>query len=162
MAARVSAVFFSFAAAVLRTPTGSRCGGEWLSPQSSRRPAAGSIILSYRRDGTGNDIHHRHRHRHHHHHRSYTTMASDPAVDKILAGKYPAKKHAERVARYIRDAHPEITDGLIYLESQKQKLLEDSDSEGESFLFVSPSSPACMRLPFRSFHSHPGLLYLDC
>lgn len=57
-------------------------------------------------------------------------MASDPAVDKILAGKYPAKRHAENVAKYIRDAHPEITDGLIYLESTKSVLLEDNDSEG--------------------------------
>lgn len=60
-------------------------------------------------------------------------MASDPAVDKILAGKYPAKKHAENVVRYIRDAHPEIVDGLIYLESTKSALLEDNDSEGVYF-----------------------------
>lgn len=67
------------------------------------------------------------------------SMASDPAVDKILAGKYPAKKHAENVAKYVRDAHPEITDGLIYLESTKSALLEDNDSEGE--FFSAPSSP---------------------
>lgn len=68
-------------------------------------------------------------------------MASDPAIDKILAGKYPAKKHADNVVRYIRDAHPEIVDGLIYLESTKSALLEDNDSEG--VYSPIPSSCSC-------------------
>lgn len=71
-------------------------------------------------------------------------MASDPAIDKILAGKYPAKKHAENVARYIRDAHPEIVDGLIYLESAKSVLLEDNDSEG---VFSPIPSSSFLQLP---------------
>lgn len=44
-----------------------------------------------------------------------------------LDGKYPAKNHAKRVANYIRAAGfgP---DGLIYLESQKTRLIEDNDT----------------------------------
>lgn len=52
------------------------------------------------------------------------------SVDEILAGKYPAKAHAEAVADYIRRARPDVTDGLIYLESAKSHLYEDSDQEG--------------------------------
>lgn len=57
-------------------------------------------------------------------------MASDSTVDKILAGKYPAKNHAENVVKHLREAHPDLTDGVIYLESQKSKLHENSDQEG--------------------------------
>lgn len=53
-------------------------------------------------------------------------------VNEILSGKYPAKAHAEKVASYLRDADPSITDGLIYLESQKARLHEDCDQEGMS------------------------------
>lgn len=78
-------------------------------------------------------------------------MASDPAVDKILAGKYPAKRHAENVAKYVRDAHPEITDGLIYLESTKSALLEDNDSEGGLFPLLHGN--CCPRyIPLISIH----------
>ncbi|GAB7354293.1 hypothetical protein MBLNU459_g4815t1 [Dothideomycetes sp. NU459] len=42
------------------------------------------------------------------------------------AGKYPAKAHAKRVADYIRrNGGP--SDGIIYLESQKTKMVEDDD-----------------------------------
>jgi len=57
-------------------------------------------------------------------------MASDSTVDKILAGRYPAKQHAENVAKHLRVAHPDITDGVIYLESQQSRLHENSDQEG--------------------------------
>ncbi|RPA93156.1 putative Xaa-Pro aminopeptidase [Choiromyces venosus 120613-1] len=56
-------------------------------------------------------------------------MASDLAVDKILAGKYPAKQHAENVVKHLREAHPDLTDGVVYLESQKLKLHENCDQE---------------------------------
>lgn len=57
-------------------------------------------------------------------------MASDSTVDKILAGRYPAKQHAENVVKHLRVAHPDITDGVIYLESQQSRLHENSDQEG--------------------------------
>lgn len=56
------------------------------------------------------------------------------SIDKIrkdqyplLKGKYPAKNHANRVADYIRAAGYG-PDGLIYLESQKTRLIEDNDT----------------------------------
>jgi hypothetical protein len=48
------------------------------------------------------------------------------SVDKVLAGKYPAKAHARRVVDYIRRKEPNAT-GVLYLEGQKTKLLEDND-----------------------------------
>lgn len=44
-----------------------------------------------------------------------------------LDGKYPAKDHAKRAANYIRAAGFDL-DGLIYLESQKTRLIEDNDT----------------------------------
>ncbi|KLJ12661.1 xaa-Pro dipeptidase [Blastomyces silverae] len=52
----------------------------------------------------------------------------DASVDKILAGKYPAKHHAKRVAARIQElGHGEA--GVIYLESQKTRMIEDNDGE---------------------------------
>jgi Xaa-Pro dipeptidase len=48
--------------------------------------------------------------------------------DEILSGKYPAKTHAKKVAEWILAKGGDKT-GTIYLEGQKQKLLEDNDSE---------------------------------
>jgi Xaa-Pro dipeptidase len=45
----------------------------------------------------------------------------------VLKGKYPAKAHAERVVRLMREKVPEI-DGVLYLESRMTKLQEDNDS----------------------------------
>ncbi len=42
-------------------------------------------------------------------------------------GKYPAKDHAKRVADYIQ-ASSFGPDGVIYLESQKTRLIEDNDT----------------------------------
>lgn len=47
-------------------------------------------------------------------------------VDNILAGKYPAKAHAAEVAAYLKSKHPDA-DGVIYLEGQKTRLIEDND-----------------------------------
>lgn len=47
------------------------------------------------------------------------------SVHAILAGKYPAKAHARRVAQSLRARHDEA--GVIYLEAQKSRLMEDSD-----------------------------------
>jgi len=52
-------------------------------------------------------------------------MTWKSSVDDYLASnKYPAKRHAELVAKELQ-----LTSGLLYLESQKAKLLEDNDSE---------------------------------
>lgn len=47
-------------------------------------------------------------------------------LDAVLAGKYPAKTHARRVAGYLQErgfSGP----GVIYLEAQKTRLIEDND-----------------------------------
>ncbi|KAI9780057.1 MAG: hypothetical protein M1839_007039 [Geoglossum umbratile] len=48
------------------------------------------------------------------------------STDSILAGKYPAKAHVERVAAYIKLKQPNV-DGVIYLEGQKTRMIEDCD-----------------------------------
>ncbi|KAF4626721.1 hypothetical protein G7Y89_g11436 [Cudoniella acicularis] len=50
-------------------------------------------------------------------------MASTEAV---LSGKYPAKAHARRVVEYIRSKNPDVN-GVLYLEGQKTRLIEDND-----------------------------------
>ncbi|KAI9927343.1 hypothetical protein ASPWEDRAFT_117324 [Aspergillus wentii DTO 134E9] len=47
-------------------------------------------------------------------------------ADSILAGKYPAKAHARRVAEYLQ-ARGYDNAGVIYLEAQKTRLIEDND-----------------------------------
>ncbi|KAL4889118.1 putative Xaa-Pro aminopeptidase pepP [Aspergillus ambiguus] len=47
-------------------------------------------------------------------------------VDVILQGKYPAKAHARRVAEYLQ-GHSQGKPGIIYLEAQKTRLIEDND-----------------------------------
>lgn len=51
------------------------------------------------------------------------------AVDKILAGKYPAKAHAKRVVEYLRTKTGGDVKGVLYLEGQKTKMIEDNDGE---------------------------------
>jgi hypothetical protein len=56
------------------------------------------------------------------------------STDSILKGKYPAKSHARRVANYLQAAgYPK--EGIIYLESQKTRLIEDND-EPVAFRYV--------------------------
>jgi hypothetical protein len=57
------------------------------------------------------------------------TIAMD--YDAILQGKYPAKRHAQRVVEYIRSKVGNAS-GVLYLESRMTKLLEDND-EPEPF-----------------------------
>lgn len=59
-------------------------------------------------------------------------------LDAILAGKYPAKSHARRVAEHLK-ARGHDGPGIIYLEAQKTRLIEDND-EPMSFRYTSPSS----------------------
>lgn len=54
--------------------------------------------------------------------------ASMTSTDGILAGKYPAKAHARRVVEYLRQNGFQ-GDGVLYLEAQKTKMIEDNDSE---------------------------------
>ncbi|KAJ5170665.1 uncharacterized protein N7500_003448 [Penicillium coprophilum] len=49
------------------------------------------------------------------------------AIDTILAAKYPAKAHARRVAESLKSRHGGA--GIIYLEAQKTRLIEDSDED---------------------------------
>lgn len=68
----------------------------------------------------------------HHPHR-YRTMTTAARMDfeTTLKGKYPAKRHAQRVADYIRSKVPGAS-GVLYLEGRATKLLEDND-EAEPF-----------------------------
>ena len=47
-------------------------------------------------------------------------------LEAVLAGKYPAKSHARRVAEHLR-ANGHDGPGIIYLEAQKTRLIEDND-----------------------------------
>ncbi|GKZ39032.1 hypothetical protein AbraIFM66950_011690 [Aspergillus brasiliensis] len=47
-------------------------------------------------------------------------------LDSILAGRYPAKAHARRVAQRLQ-ADGSSRNGIIYLEAQKTRLIEDND-----------------------------------
>lgn len=48
--------------------------------------------------------------------------------DEVLKGKYPAKEHARKVAKWLIERGGD-KNGTIYLEAQKQKLNEDNDGE---------------------------------
>lgn len=67
------------------------------------------------------------------HHHQYRTMTTAARMDfeTTLKGKYPAKRHAQRVADYIRNKVPGAS-GVLYLEGRATKLLEDND-EAEPF-----------------------------
>ena len=63
-------------------------------------------------------------------------------TEESLKGKYPAKAHAAKVAAYLKSKDPSA-DGLIYLEGQKTRMIEDNDEP----------------VPFRSvLHLHPEFL----
>ncbi|PLB47017.1 putative Xaa-Pro aminopeptidase pepP [Aspergillus steynii IBT 23096] len=47
-------------------------------------------------------------------------------LEAVLAGKYPAKSHARRVAEHLK-ARGHDGPGVIYLEAQKTRLIEDND-----------------------------------
>lgn len=59
--------------------------------------------------------------------------------DEVLKGKYPAKEHARKVAKWIIEKGGD-KNGTIYLEAQKQKLNEDNDGEAP-FRCVVASGP---------------------
>jgi Xaa-Pro dipeptidase len=47
-------------------------------------------------------------------------------LDNILTRKYPAKAHAGKVVAYLKRKQPNAG-GLIYLEGQKTRMIEDND-----------------------------------
>jgi Xaa-Pro dipeptidase len=55
--------------------------------------------------------------------------------EAILKGKYPAKAHAKRVVEYIRKVVPNAS-GVLYLEGQKTRMIEDND-ETQPFRYPS-------------------------
>lgn len=69
-------------------------------------------------------------------------------LDAILAGKYPAKAHARRVAGYLHERGYRGP-GVIYLEAQKTRLIEDND-EAMPFRYALPHYPYACSLGFLS------------
>lgn len=65
-------------------------------------------------------------------------------VDAIIAGKYPAKAHARRVAQQLA-TNANGSPAVIYLEAQKTRLIEDND-EPMPFRYVSFMSLHSCRL----------------
>lgn len=62
--------------------------------------------------------------------RSYSshpgTSRTMTTIDAVLAGKYPAKAHAKKVVEYLQKHKPDVS-GIIYLEGQKTRMIEDND-----------------------------------
>ena len=49
-------------------------------------------------------------------------------VEQVLKGKYPAKEHARRVVEWMRShAKGKEVKGVLYLEGQKTRMIEDND-----------------------------------
>jgi hypothetical protein len=51
----------------------------------------------------------------------------EKSIDSVLAGKYPAKAHAAKVAAHLKLIDPSSAFGIIYLQGQQTKLIEDND-----------------------------------
>lgn len=81
------------------------------------------------------------------------------STDSILNGKYPAKNHAKRVAKYL-EAAGYSQNGVIYLESQKTQLIEDND-EPMPFRYVGHIFRPCPTLQLISRHSVLAYLSFD-
>jgi Xaa-Pro dipeptidase len=58
----------------------------------------------------------------------FPTQRLMASISSTLKGKYPAKAHAKRVAEHLQKAHSNVT-GVIYLEGQKTRMIEDNDGE---------------------------------
>jgi len=71
-------------------------------------------------------------------------------TDELLRGKYPAKAHAAKVAAYLKAKDPS-SNGLIYLEGQKTRLIEDND-EPVPFRSVTVHLPRTVPLHHSSLH----------
>nr|POE87777.1 putative xaa-pro aminopeptidase pepp [Quercus suber] len=62
---------------------------------------------------------------------------ANPNLPAPPAGKYPAKDHARRVAKWIAD-HDGPTKGVLYLEGTAERLVEVSRAISSPFLFFLP------------------------
>lgn len=60
--------------------------------------------------------------------------------ETILSGKYPAKAHAKRVVAWMRKQDPNVS-GVLYLESQKTKMIEDNDGTAHFRFLLSIPRP---------------------
>jgi Xaa-Pro dipeptidase len=47
-------------------------------------------------------------------------------LEEVLRGKYPAKAHAQKVAKWMKEQGAEVQ-GTLYLEGQKTRMIEDND-----------------------------------
>ena len=56
------------------------------------------------------------------------SMHKMASMEGILEGKYPAKAHAKNVTEYLK-RHGASTNGVLYLEGQKTRMIEDNDGE---------------------------------
>jgi len=56
-------------------------------------------------------------------------LSMSASVESILEGKYPAKKHCERVLEYIQAKLSSVNEGVLFLEGQKTRMNEDNDQE---------------------------------
>jgi len=74
-------------------------------------------------------------------------------TDENLQGKYPAKAHAAKVAAYLKTKDPSA-DGLIYLEGQKTRLIEDNDEPVPFRSVTSPPHHSPPLLPSTSTYSN--------
>jgi Xaa-Pro dipeptidase len=59
--------------------------------------------------------------------------------ETILKGKYPAKAHARKVVEFMKSKNKDVS-GVLYLEGQKTKMIEDNDGEAP-FRYVSKITP---------------------
>jgi Xaa-Pro dipeptidase len=48
------------------------------------------------------------------------------STEAILAKKYPSKDHARRVVAHIQKSKIDVS-GVLYLEGQKTRMIEDND-----------------------------------
>ena len=79
------------------------------------------------------------------------------SYETVLKGKYPAKEHARKVVEYLRKKNPDVN-GVLYLEGQKTKMIEDNDGEAP-FRFATPSFQT--RRSLTPSQTTPLLLLLD-
>lgn len=68
----------------------------------------------------------------------FIKMADFKAI--LAASKYPAKAHARRVVEWMKKTNPNIG-GVLYLEGQKTRMIEDND---EPMPFRFASSPTSL------------------
>jgi Xaa-Pro dipeptidase len=61
---------------------------------------------------------------------------ANPALPAPPTGKYPAKAHARRVARWISEHGGPSRHGLVFLQGQRTVMVEVRSEGGGGFLFI--------------------------